>query len=329
MQPAPSTRIPDGFLAAMRLEGEKPHQGLPSRNPAPNPVREVCKFTVLLGMRGQAELNRAGSCCTGKERDTESGNDYFMARYYSSSMGRFLSPDWSAKVAPVPYAKLDNPQTLNLYAYMVNNPLGGVDADGHLGCKGSTEGFCNPAVQENMRKGMDSFSALGAAQQQSIASVAKGAYENDHGYYSQNQSNGAYPAGVKCNEFVSDAVQKSGKARPRVPYGGLRGLLGMTRDPTAAEWANPSVGIPGWSKPMPVSAAEPGDVIAQQHGEHGGHAGIVVEGDYGGLYSVSVSSRTQVPGTLVMNSWGFQSSGNGEGPGDPAPVVRQPLADLP
>jgi hypothetical protein len=30
---------------------------------------------------------------TGKERDTESGNDYFGARHYLSSMGRFLSPD--------------------------------------------------------------------------------------------------------------------------------------------------------------------------------------------------------------------------------------------
>jgi len=131
MQPALSTRIQDGFMAAMRLGGEKPHQGLPGRNPAPNPVREVCKFTVLLGMRGQAELNRAGSCCTGKERDAESGNDYFGARYYASTMGRFMSPDWSAKIAPVPYAMLDNPQSLNLYAYMRNNPLGGVDADGH------------------------------------------------------------------------------------------------------------------------------------------------------------------------------------------------------
>ena len=43
---------------------------------------------------------------TGKERDTESGNDYFGARYYASTTGRFLSPDWSAKVEPVPYAKL-------------------------------------------------------------------------------------------------------------------------------------------------------------------------------------------------------------------------------
>ena len=30
---------------------------------------------------------------TGKERDSESGNDYFGARYYASSMGRMLSPD--------------------------------------------------------------------------------------------------------------------------------------------------------------------------------------------------------------------------------------------
>jgi RHS repeat-associated protein len=29
---------------------------------------------------------------TGKERDTESGNDYFGARYYSSAMGRWMSP---------------------------------------------------------------------------------------------------------------------------------------------------------------------------------------------------------------------------------------------
>jgi RHS repeat-associated protein len=69
---------------------------------------------------------------TGKERDAESGNDYFEARYYSSAMGRFMSPDWSAKVAPVPYAKLDNPQSLNLYAYVLNNPLIHVDADGHI-----------------------------------------------------------------------------------------------------------------------------------------------------------------------------------------------------
>jgi RHS repeat-associated protein len=69
---------------------------------------------------------------TGKERDTESGNDYFGARYYASTMGRFMSPDWSAKVMPVPYAKLDNPQSLNLYSYVWNNPLSRNDPDGHI-----------------------------------------------------------------------------------------------------------------------------------------------------------------------------------------------------
>ncbi len=68
---------------------------------------------------------------TGKERDTESGLDYFGARYYASSMGRFMSPDWSAKEEPVPYAKLDDPQSLNLYGYVGNNPLSRTDADGH------------------------------------------------------------------------------------------------------------------------------------------------------------------------------------------------------
>jgi hypothetical protein len=46
-------------------------------------------------------------------------------------MGRFMSPDWSAKEDPVPYAKLDDPQTLNLYSYVGNNPLVRADADGH------------------------------------------------------------------------------------------------------------------------------------------------------------------------------------------------------
>lgn len=80
-----------------------------------------------------SEASACRSISTGKERDTESGNDYFGARYYSSSMGRFMSPDWSAKEDPVPYAHLDDPQSLNLYSYVENNPLFKADLDGH-GC---------------------------------------------------------------------------------------------------------------------------------------------------------------------------------------------------
>ena len=68
---------------------------------------------------------------TGKEYDVESGNYYFGARYDADNYGRFLTPDWSATAEPVPYAKLDDPQSLNLYSYVLNNPLGGIDPDGH------------------------------------------------------------------------------------------------------------------------------------------------------------------------------------------------------
>jgi RHS repeat-associated protein len=61
---------------------------------------------------------------TGKDRDAESGNDYFFARYYGSSMGRFLSPDSFG-------GHLEDPQTLNRYSYVGNNPLVRTDPDGH------------------------------------------------------------------------------------------------------------------------------------------------------------------------------------------------------
>jgi RHS repeat-associated protein len=68
----------------------------------------------------------------GKERDPETGNDNFGARYYTSRLGRWLSADWSAIPAPVPYANLGNPQTLNLYAMVHDNPETFADLDGHI-----------------------------------------------------------------------------------------------------------------------------------------------------------------------------------------------------
>ena len=62
---------------------------------------------------------------TGKERDAESGNDYFGARYYASSMGRFMSPDDGTD------QRSSNPQSLNRYSYVHNNPLSNVDPFGH------------------------------------------------------------------------------------------------------------------------------------------------------------------------------------------------------
>ena len=63
---------------------------------------------------------------TGKERDSESGNDYFKYRYLSSSMGRWLRPDPSGML----HADLGNPQEFNLYSYVGNRPLTFSDLEG-------------------------------------------------------------------------------------------------------------------------------------------------------------------------------------------------------
>ena len=70
---------------------------------------------------------------TGYERDDESNLDNAQARYYSSQMGRFMSPD--------PYntgADPTNPQSWNMYSYVNNNPLTMTDPTGMSGCDGTS-----------------------------------------------------------------------------------------------------------------------------------------------------------------------------------------------
>ena len=73
---------------------------------------------------------RAGGCAasnysflTSKERDIETGLDYFNARYYSSIQGRFTGVDSG------PFAVAD-PQNFNRYSYVQNNPLKFIDPSG-------------------------------------------------------------------------------------------------------------------------------------------------------------------------------------------------------
>jgi len=60
---------------------------------------------------------------TGKERDAESGNDYFMARYYDSRTGTFCSAD---PLAGSP----GDPQSWNRYPYGRNDPIDITDPSG-------------------------------------------------------------------------------------------------------------------------------------------------------------------------------------------------------
>jgi RHS repeat-associated protein len=63
---------------------------------------------------------------TGKKRDIETGLDYFGARYYSNGLGRWVSVDPKG----IALRHLLNPQKLNKYNYVLNNPVGAFDPDG-------------------------------------------------------------------------------------------------------------------------------------------------------------------------------------------------------
>jgi RHS repeat-associated protein len=207
---------------------------------------------------------------TGKERDAESGLDYFGARYFSSNMGRFMSPDWSAKVAPVPYAKLDDPQSLNLYAYVRNNPLSRADLDGHSDYLWQKT--------KNWFEG-NGFKTNAQVQGLSVAQTAQSRNGSMDWAINTNNSSGkdvGHPQDFhsgqdKCNQFAGDTLAEAGKTRPEIIDAN-----GNTRMPNAHELADPSVHIPGLSDTKPLSDAQPGDVITQQHGDVYGHTGIVV-----------------------------------------------------
>ncbi len=65
---------------------------------------------------------------TSYERDPESGLDYAVFRYHNSRLGRFMTPDPLA-------GSIRNPQSLNRYAYVSNDPINFVDPHGLQGCE--------------------------------------------------------------------------------------------------------------------------------------------------------------------------------------------------
>src|SRR5262249_1114174 len=81
---------------------------------------------TVLSWAASGDVNINGRRLTGYERDTASGLDYANARMYDSSRGRFMHPD------PIGLGASDksNPQSLNLYSYVQNDPVNFVDPTG-------------------------------------------------------------------------------------------------------------------------------------------------------------------------------------------------------
>lgn len=79
---------------------------------------------------GQEQPNSTTTCntsykFTGYERDAETGNDYAFARHYNPRLGRFMSGDPLGSSADA-----SDPQTLNRYTYVNDNPVNLTDPSG-------------------------------------------------------------------------------------------------------------------------------------------------------------------------------------------------------
>ena len=144
--------------------------------------------------------------------------DDFGARYYESNLGRFLSPDSVG-------GHLENPQTLNLYAYAGNNPANFTDPDGHdfylactpakdnaSTCQGGHAGTTD--INGNFHPNVVTSASLSAEESGNTATV------NENGV--QITTRGKTNEGVFINNIPAADFQGSGKLAKR---GGRQHLL--------------------------------------------------------------------------------------------------------
>jgi RHS repeat-associated protein len=210
---------------------------------------------------------------TGKERDAESGLDDFGARYYSSNMGRWMSPDWADKPEAVPYSDLSNPQSLNLYGYVNNNPISKVDADGHFFEGGPYNSLAGQA-EHAFLLGQDPTTAMhNWAQQQGSSSSSNGnsvwSHVSNllHGH-SWNYSSPVFSVNSRIEvpeseplgsvtvgtDIGSIAGVLAGESLPKL-MGPMNAALSVFNDPKPLNKATNLLGLlPGFEVPMAITA---------------------------------------------------------------------------
>ena len=184
------------------LVAENSRQGFELRSSTLRWASSEVKSRTALGMRGTLYDEGIRSRCNGKERDSESGLDNFGARYDASALGRFMTPDWATKPTDVPYANFGNPQSLNLYIYVKNNPTTFGDPDGHCCDLSDLNTFASAALNA-----LVSDNLAGYARQDQTTSVGKvGAAVGDAVATVQGGAEALFGGGVEVGGVALDAT---------------------------------------------------------------------------------------------------------------------------
>lgn len=177
----------------------------------------------------------------GKERDPESGMDYFEARHFGSTVGRFVSPD------PLSGA-VEDPSTLNKYAYARDNPLSLTDPTGLFAwsVKCSDDGAC--LAQEAQEKAALASKARAANDVKTQTQQQSSDQDQQNHQADQNQKQTPVPAlgpkgGGKGKGERRHTAKPDDPGKHARPVPGKPGRW-QVRDPHTGKWVEKP---PGWS----------------------------------------------------------------------------------
>ncbi len=258
---------------------------------------------VTVGRNGQwgAGNDTISQRFTAKERDAESGLDYFGARYYGSALGRFTSPDPEGISSTI-----RDPQSWNMYVYGRDNPLTYTDPDGlnYTVCDAQGKN-CRILTDQQM----DDYRASLQGTNMRITPSGQIEYWNDNGsvtkvgqadYYNERAENAYNFAvwGIKqmaLNALAEGAGRAIGTA-VEAAFGAIRSLRTGSE---VAEDVAASTPVGRRGAPLDVTpGTNSGTKIGDRY--YTGHALDRVQGR-GGVPSVvedTIASGTKSPGNL-------------------------------